>query len=264
MGSINPTVILPGTLQQRLDEVVDQISQSATRTAGQFCTNPGLLLLLDGPESEVFIDRYTARMTTLSARSPILNERVLQGLAARVRDTLSNSQVQSRCGTGIDQYREGYHFSPTVLVVEAAHFRADEGLQREHFGPVTLIVKCSSLDDLLATIESIQGSRVASVFGENDEQALAAELYSALKEKAGRIIWNEVPTGVRVVAAMQHGGPYPATTAPATTSVGTGAITRFMRPVAFQNMPDDLLPAALKASNPLGIWRIINGTYAQN
>ena len=101
----------------------------------------------------------------------------------------------------------------------------------------------------------------STLHAEADEAV--ADLLSLLREKAGRVLWNDFPTGVAVVPAMQHGGPYPATTAPATTSVGTNAIYRFMRPIAFQNLPDALLPAPLQDANPLGILRLVDGEYTQ-
>jgi NADP-dependent aldehyde dehydrogenase len=137
-------------------------------------------------------------------------------------------------------------------------FRADHELQIEHFGPVTLFVLCDSPDDLLRTLHYLEGNLTATVHSEDTEVKFAGQILNILREKVGRLIWDGYPTGVEVVYAMQHGGPYPATTAPATTSVGMTAIRRFMRPVSFQNVPDALLPDALKANNPLNIWRIVD------
>ncbi|MCZ7546635.1 MAG: hypothetical protein M5R40_25315 [Anaerolineae bacterium] len=124
---------------------------------------------------------------------------------------------------------------------------------------MTLFVVCDDADDLRGALEALHGNLTATVHATDAEMDLARSLYDILREKAGRLIWNGFPTGVEVVYAMQHGGPYPATTAPLTTSVGMTAIRRFLRPVAFQGLPDALLPPALQDSNPLGIWRIVDG-----
>ena len=147
------------------------------------------------------------------------------------------------------------------MQTSAAAIRADDRLQIEHFGPVTLFVLCDDSADLRATVNALEGNLTATVHAEAGELADIGELLHQLREKAGRVIWNGFPTGVAVVPAMQHGGPYPATTAPGTTSVGTNAIYRFMRPIAFQNVPDALLPPALQDANPLGILRLVDGVY---
>ena len=133
------------------------------------------------------------------------------------------------------------------------------GCKSEHFGPVTLFVTCEDMDDLRATVDALEGNLTGTVHAEEGELESISDLLHQLREKAGRVIWNGFPTGVAVVPAMHHGGPYPATTAPGTTSVGTNAIYRFMRPIAFQNVPDALLPDALKDANPLGISRLVDG-----
>jgi NADP-dependent aldehyde dehydrogenase len=150
-----------------------------------------------------------------------------------------------------------------VLRTDSAAFRADPALQVEHFGPVTLFVVCQSMDDLGATLEALEGNLTATVHAEPDELEAAASVLDRLREKVGRLVWNGFPTGVEVVHAMQHGGPYPATTAPHSTSVGMTAVRRFLRPVAFQNVPDALLPDALKDANPLGIWRIVDDAWTR-
>lgn len=148
-------------------------------------------------------------------------------------------------------------------VRDEAQVNAAVAALREHFGPVTLIVLCADGGQMLAAVDALHGHLTASIHAAPDDLTLAATLADRVRDKVGRIVWNGFPTGVEVVYAMQHGGPYPATTAPATTSVGPTAIKRFLRPVAFQNMPDALLPDALKNANPLGIWRIVNGEWTR-
>jgi NADP-dependent aldehyde dehydrogenase len=158
---------------------------------------------------------------------------------------------------------EGFAFTNTVLQTTAAALRDDPLLQSEMFGAATLFVVCDSLDDLRTTVEHLHGNLTTTIHAEESDLNEAGRLFDLLREKAGRLIWNGFPTGVEVVHAQQHGGPYPATTSPGTTSVGTTAIKRFLRPVAYQNMPAALLPLALKDENPLGILRVVNGQYTR-
>lgn len=261
MGSINPVVILPGALKARRDALVETLVASATLGAGQYCTNPGLVLMLDNAETQDFIQRYTAAMT---ARTPqvLLNESIATGLARTVEQTIQSGGVQVLAGgEAIDE--GGFCFQHTVMQAASGVFRSNPNLHHEHFGPVTLFITCESLSDLREALDSLEGQLTATLQGEADDIEIARPLLASLRERAGRLIWNGVPTGVEVVYAQQHGGPYPATTAPATTSVGMTAIRRFMRPVAYQNIPSALLPDALKDENPLGILRIVNNTYTR-
>lgn len=256
MGSINPVIILPDAIEKRGEAIAEGLVGSVTLGSGQFCTNPGLVLMIDSPQTQQFIANATRRMAEGQA-GVLLNERIEQGLVQTVAQTASKSSVKTLTGAQPIQ-TEGYCYANTVLQTSAAAFRADEGLQAEHFGPVTLFVLCDSLEDLEATLPCLHANLTTTIHAEPSEMETARRLFALVQEKAGRLIFNGFPTGVEVVAAMQHGGPYPATTASWSTSVGMMAIKRFMRPVAFQNMPDALLPPALKNSNPLGIWRMVN------
>ncbi|MEZ4670114.1 MAG: aldehyde dehydrogenase (NADP(+)) [Anaerolineae bacterium] len=257
MGSINPVVILPGALAARSEVLAEGLATSATQGAGQFCTNPGLILMLNSPETQQFISTYRDKMAN---RDPgvLLNEQIERGLEHAVAATQSLNSVHTLTG-GLVVEGNCYCYANTVLQTTATAFVEDAQLQTEHFGPVTLFVVCENRNELESAIKALHGNLTATIHAETDELDVAEALYSLLREKVGRLIWNGFPTGVEVVYAQQHGGPYPATTAPATTSVGMTAIARFQRPVAFQNMPDMLLPAALQNANPLGIWRIVNG-----
>jgi NADP-dependent aldehyde dehydrogenase len=193
----------------------------------------------------------------------LLNANIEKGLADVVDRTLDRPAVERLAGGDVIA-GQAYCYANTVLRTTAAAFRSDPDLQVEHFGPVTLLVICEDEADLLATLPSLHGNLTATVHAGQEEGDLAGRLLPTLREKAGRLIWNGFPTGVEVVYAMQHGGPYPATTAPWTTSVGLTAIKRFMRPIAFQNVPDRLLPPALQNANPLGIWRIVDDHWTQD
>ncbi len=256
MGSTNPCVVLPEAITGRGDSLVDGLANSVTLGTGQFCTNPGLVFAIDTEQSRLFIERFTQNM---QARQPgvLLNAAIQNGLVRAVAGTRANPNVTLLTG-GEPLPGPACGYAHTVLQTSSAAFRADDALQTEHFGPVTLFVLCESFADLLATIETLDGNLTASVHAGPDELDHAARVFAILREKAGRLIFNDFPTGVEVVYAMQHGGPYPATTAPSSTSVGMAAIRRFMRPVAWQNLADSLLPDALKDANPLAIWRTVD------
>ncbi len=261
MGSINPLVLLPGALAQRGADIAAGLAASVTLGSGQFCTNPGLVFLVDGAAGQQFLSAFVARM---QEKQPgvLLNAQIERGLAQAVAGTAAHPAV--RVLTGAEPLPVDFFCYPhTVLHTTARAFREDEALQVEHFGPVTLVVGCESPDDLLHTLEHLDGNLTGSIHATDDDLPLAREVFERLRERVGRLLWNGYPTGVEVVHAMQHGGPYPATTAPATTSVGMTAIKRFMRPVAFQNMPATLLPPALQDDNPLGIWRIVDDQWTQ-
>lgn len=262
MGSVNPIVILPGAVEARSEAIADGLVNSVTLGSGQFCTNPGIVLMLDGPETDQFIETVTQKMDE-KAPGVLLNEKIESGLARTVATTLEHGEVKRLVGGTVIE-DDAYCYSNTVLKTDGSAFMHEPDLQAEHFGPVTLFVVCESFEQLQEAIDYLHGNLTATVHAEDDEIELAGKLYNQLRETVGRLIWNGYPTGVEVVYAQQHGGPYPATTAPATTSVGMTAIKRFMRPVAFQNMPDALLPDALKRSNPLNIWRTLNGELTRS
>ncbi len=262
MGSVNPVVILPGALQERAEAIAVGLVSSLTLGAGQFCTNPGLIFVVDGPQSRQFLEDVSQRLKDQEAGT-LLNQAIESGLAEAVSQTQELPSIQLLTGGQVIA-GESYCYANTVLQSTSAAFRANPDLQREHFGPVTLFVKCQSLADLLETMAFLHGHLTATVHADQNEGQVAGQLFQRLRDKAGRLIYNGFPTGVEVVYAMHHGGPYPATTASATTSVGMAAIKRFMRPVAFQDVPDALLPSALQAANPLGIWRIIDDHWTQN
>ncbi|MCY3915883.1 MAG: aldehyde dehydrogenase (NADP(+)) [Chloroflexi bacterium] len=260
MGSVNPVVITQAALAQRADDIAEGLVASITMGTGQFCTNPGLILLQDSPASQDFIADVTAKMSAAPA-GVLLNETIAQGLAGAVGQTIASPDISVLTGGEAIADGDSFCFSNTVMQTTAAAIRADDRLQVEHFGPVTLFVVCADGADLSDTVDALEGNLTSTIHAEADELEDIGGLLHQLREKAGRVIWNGFPTGVAVVRAMQHGGPYPATTAPGTTSVGMNAIYRFMRPIAFQNVPDALLPDPLKDENPLGILRLVDDVY---
>jgi 2,5-dioxopentanoate dehydrogenase len=261
MGSVNPIVLLPGAIANGAAALAEGLAASVTLGSGQFCTKPGLVFLIDDETTPSFVDHFVEAM---AKRTPgvLLNENVEQGLMQVVGSTLRKTAIRRLVGAQpLDEVSICY--APTVLETSASAFRSDEELQSEHFGPVTLLVRCPSADDLLNTLGALHGTLTATIHGSQADSVLAGQVCDLLREKAGRLIWNGFPTGVEVVHAMQHGGPYPATTAAGMTSVGMTAIKRFMRPVAYQGMPEELLPDALKDGNPLNIWRIVDNQWGR-
>ncbi len=261
MGSVNPVVITKAALAARAEAIADGLVGSVTMGSGQFCTNPGLILLHDSAASRDFITAVTAKMRQ-APTGVLLNQAIASGLESAVSQTAANPQIEILTGGEAVVDGDYFCYRNTVMQTTAAAIRADDRLQVEHFGPVTLFVLCDDAADLRATVRALDGNLTSTLHAEEDELDNIGELLHELRENAGRVIWNGFPTGVAVVHAMQHGGPYPATTAPATTSVGMNAIYRFMRPIAFQNVPDALLPAALQDANPLGILRLIDDVYS--
>ncbi len=252
MGSINPIVLLPQYVEDHADQLAAQLVGSVTLGAGQFCTNPGLILLPEA-KAESFI---AAMKKALEAAAPqcMLNEKIFEGYLSALRKLLGAGAVEPLYAPSENNAAA---VRPTVAKTSAAAFIQNPLLHAEVFGPFTLLVTWRSEEELEALLQSLEGQLTATLFAEGEELLSHKALLDSMRELAGRIIINGVPTGVEVCHAMQHGGPWPATTDSRFTSVGTGAIRRFARPVAFQNFPDELLPDELKEGNPLGIRRMV-------
>ncbi|MFI6047818.1 aldehyde dehydrogenase (NADP(+)) [Nocardia sp. NPDC051321] len=252
LGSVNPVVVLPAAVRARSRQIVAGFLGSFTLGAGQFCTKPGLLLLPTG-------HGLTDALRTAVRDAPgqrLLNDRIADGFRARVTDLREHPAVTALSWPDIDADL----LAPTLLQVSAADFLAgDELLRQECFGPAALIVEYANSTELQTLLGELEPGLTATVFAEDSEIDDVRPLLPALTALAGRLIWNDWPTGVTVTWAQQHGGPYPATTAPTTTSVGTAAIDRFLRPVAWQGFPDSLLPPALREDNPWRLPRRIDG-----
>lgn len=261
MGSVNPIFILPAALQERMDGVAEGLFKSVTAGSGQFCTCPGLVFVQEGPNVDGFLDKlqdHFSQVTPGTMLTPGIakayEDHFQKAAAVEGVKTLRSSKESDSART------EG---RPGMLVVDSKTWFANDPLQHEIFGPSTIIVRCSSEQDLRAAAHALSGNLTATVHSTRSELPSFSELVDILTEKAGRIVFNGYPTGVEVGYAMHHGGPYPATTDSKFTSVGTGAIGRFARPVCFQSFPQDFLPAQLQDANPLGIWRIVNGGFTK-
>lgn len=255
MGSINPVFVLPGALESRRDAIATGFSGSLTLGVGQFCTNPGVLVALEGEATSGLLEQLAARLSD-APEGVMLNEAILssyQRLAHRLGQSEGVEPVLAAAAS------DSTRASPAVFKTTASHFMADPALREEVFGPASLAVVCRDPDEMLRVAESLEGQLSATIHREPVDDELAGRLAARLKDRVGRLLYDGFPTGVEVSPAMQHGGPYPASTDPRTTSVGTAAIARFARPVCWQNSPHALLPPELRDENPRGILRQIDG-----
>ncbi|KQV07098.1 aldehyde dehydrogenase (NADP(+)) [Leifsonia sp. Root112D2] len=251
LGSINPVFVTPAAAASRPEQIADGFAASMTLSVGQFCTKPGVLLV---PESSPLGDLVVAAVGAI-AGGPMLSDGMRDGYFASLAPLAARDDVELLAGSP-DRVEQP---TPTLYGTDAHTFvaHADELLE-EHFGPAAVLVRYSSEDELLAVARTLRGQLTATIQGEPGDDA--GELVEILADKAGRVLFNGWPTGVSVTYAQQHGGPYPATTAPHFTSVGTASIGRFLRPVAYQDTPDALLPPALQEANPWGVPRTVDGT----
>lgn len=261
MGSINPTIILPEALECRYQQIAEQYAASITLGAGQFCTNPGLLIALKSPTLDKFkgaLGDAIAKITSGTMLTPGICKNY-----ANVSEESLREQGVSLIGKGQLTSGKANQAQPIVAEVSASSFLVNPKLREEVFGPYSLLVIADYEVQLQQVIDALQGQLTATIVTEEGDLKTHKELIQNLANIAGRVILNNVPTGVEVVQAMQHGGPFPATTDGRFTSVGTGAIKRFVRPVAWQNWNQDMLPDELKDSNPLEIWRLLNNKWSK-
>ena len=249
LGSVNPVFVTRGAMAARGGEILEGYAGSFTMGAGQFCTKPGVLLVPSDADVSPLVDDVRGR-----AAAELLNDRVESGFSSGLQWLSGRSDVEVL----VEGAQRGDGWTPSLLKTDIDALLADpEGLLEECFGPASLVVTYDDEERLLEVAGTLQGQLTSTVQGEEDD-AIAPGLLASLSEHAGRVLWNGWPTGVSVTYAMHHGGPYPASTS-LHTSVGTTAIRRFLRPVAYQSVPDALLPEALKDENPLGIPRLVDG-----
>jgi NADP-dependent aldehyde dehydrogenase len=264
MGSVNPTLITSGALDARADAVAQGLAASITGGTGQFCTKPGVVLVPADDSGTAFVDDVVARLDAVEP-APLLNARIHDALRATLAELDDDPDVE-RLGDERDPggARGTYMQTPAAYAVDDAVAARRPDLLEERFGPVVLFVRYGEIESAAAVLDALDGQLTATLHAEADELDHLRGIVARLERKAGRVVFDGFPTGVAVTRAMQHGGPYPATTAPAHTSVGTTAIRRFQRPVTWQNAPAQLLPEELRDDNPLGIWRLVNGQLTRD
>ncbi|WP_176048836.1 aldehyde dehydrogenase (NADP(+)) [Paraburkholderia kururiensis] len=261
MSSINPVFVMPGALAARADSIATGFVESVTLGVGQFCTNPGLVIVLNGPHTQGFIDAAAQALAKKGAQTMLT-----AGIAAAYREGVAQRAETS----GVKSVAQGTTSDascsalPALFTTTAAQFLATRALEDEIFGPTSLIVTCADVSEMTKVAEQIEGQLTATLMIEPADYELVRGLLPTLERKVGRILANGYPTGVEVCYAMVHGGPFPATSDPRATSVGATAIDRFLRPVCYQDLPAELLPEAVKDGNPLKLWRLRDGQLGRD
>jgi len=265
LSSVNPLVVLPGALAERAEKIADEFATSCLMGAGQFCTNPGLMVVLAGEATERFITAVGGRFTAAPAGT-LLSKGVAGSLANSVAE-LTTAGARTVVG-GQPAGGAGYRFSNTLLRVDADRFLADpERLQTEAFGNVSLVVVADDVRQAAKVLEAMEGNLTGCIYSDTRgaDEPLYQQLAPHLRRRVGRLLNDKMPTGVAVSPAMNHGGPYPATGHPGFTAVGIPAsLRRFAMLACYDNVRSHRLPPALQDKNPNGrMWRLIDGTWTQ-
>lgn len=255
MGSINPVFLFPEKLQQSAVEVAKMYAGSITLGVGQFCTNPGLIIGIEGSDLQQFITTLGNEIKNVSPGTmlhPGISKNYIENRAKALSqqdvDTIAESTIQPQSNQGV----------PTIASASGQAFLNNPVLHQEVFGPYSIVIRCKDKAEMLEVTRHLEGQLTATLMATDNDILNNEEQVEAVKNICGRFIVNSVPTGVEVCLSMHHGGPFPATTDSRFTSVGADGIKRFARPIAFQNWPNNLLPDELKNGNPLGIWRTVN------
>jgi NADP-dependent aldehyde dehydrogenase len=253
MSSINPIFLLPSALARNAEGLAKGFVDSFTLGVGQFCTNPGLVVGVAGSDFQRFSGAAKKELSSRGSAtmlSPGIRTAFQRGIERlKAAESISTvAQVESTEGNCLG--------SPALFSVEGKDFLTDPELATEVFGPSSILVSCRTTAEIQAVAEQMEGQLTATLFADDEDLGLARDLMPVLERKVGRIIHNGYPTGVEVSWAMVHGGPFPATSDSRTTSVGAGAIDRFLRPISYQNMPAALMPESIQDGNPLKIPRI--------
>ncbi|PSL05206.1 NADP-dependent aldehyde dehydrogenase [Haloactinopolyspora alba] len=262
MSSVNPVFILPDALRQRPEELGAAYIASVTTGAGQLCTSPGLVFVQDGEGADEFL-AAAAEATGHTAAAPMLTSGIREAYD-RGADALASRESVQRVAVGSAADDIACAGQARLFATTGDAFLAEPELHGEVFGATSLVVLVRDRAQLERVVDALEGQLTATIHATTADHDLAGGLLPALELKAGRVLFNGWPTGVEVGHAMVHGGPFPATSAPRTTSVGTRAIERFLRPVAYQNVPGELLPDELRDGNPLGLWRRVDGELGRH
>ena len=256
MSSINPVFVLPGALAASAAQLGAAWVASVSTGNGQLCTSPGLVFVPRGAEADAFIEAAAEAVRGV-AGAPLLTSGIRDAFD-RGAAVFSDHAGVSVVATGTSQPEISVCAVPQLFVTDAATFLADDSLQAEVFGPASLVVTVDGTAQMAQILAGLEGQLTVTIHSDGAEPG-ARELLDAAELRAGRVLFNGWPTGVEVGHAMVHGGPFPATSNSRTTSVGSLAIDRFLRPVSYQNVPAALLPEVLQDANPLGVWRLQNG-----
>ncbi len=263
MGSVNPVFVLGGAMVERGRAIGEGLAGSVTLGSGQFCTKPGLVFAEQGDGLDEFLGGLRDATEAVQTQT-MLYAGILLGYEKGV-DRVEDTPGVDRFASGNSATANDAHTSAqaTVFVTDTEIFESNPHLREEVFGPATIVVKCKNAAEMESLARNLQGNLTGTIHGTRTDLEAAVSLARTIESSVGRVVINGFPTGVEVCGAMNHGGPFPATTAPGSTSVGTGAIRRFTRPICYQNYPQSLLPEELKDENPLGILRLVDESYTR-
>jgi NADP-dependent aldehyde dehydrogenase len=257
MSSANPIFLLPAILAATPETLAAGFCGSLQMGAGQFCTSPGLIVAVEGAPLQAFIDSCSERLSTSPSQTmltPGVQQAYVSGVEGMGQSAGVDPLAKGLCDNAPNQCQAA------LFVTSAEAFIADKHLANEVFGSCALVIRCQNETQMLQVAKHLEGQLTATVHCNDDEQEqLVRSLLSILELKAGRVLFNGYPTGVEVCHAMVHGGPYPATSNSRSTSVGTAAIQRFLRPVCYQDVPAKYLPAEIDTANSRGLTRLVNG-----
>ncbi len=261
MGSTNPVFVLPGALKERGDALAEGLAKSINLGAGQFCTCPGMIVGNGDAAFGTFREKLTHAFEQ-SKPSSMVSPGVLKGYEESVKKVSGVRGVRFTPAARAAE-RARTEAQPVLFETDAGTWLASDTLGHEVFGPSAIVIRAQSEEEMLQIARSVSGSLTATVHGTPEDLKNYRKLIALLETKVGRLIFNGYPNGVEVTPAMHHGGPYPATGDPKFTSVGTAAILRFVRPICYQNFPNDALPAELQDANPRQIWRMVDGSLTR-
>ena len=258
MGSTNPVFLLPGALKERASQIAAGYIQSVNLGVGQFCTNPGIVCGVGGGDYDTFA-REASQLAFDIDPSTMLHAGIYNGYQDGVSRLLKHEGVEL-LDSAFGESGESVNKAKCVLLqTHVSVLESSEHLlEDEVFGPASVLITCDSVHDMIDVADKLEGHLTATIHGNEEDLETHSQLVRILEKKVGRVIFNGFPTGIEVCAAMHHGGPYPATTDSHFTSIGTGAILRFGRPICYQNFPQSALPEALKDANTTGIWRLVD------
>jgi alpha-ketoglutaric semialdehyde dehydrogenase len=255
MGSTNPVFLMPEKLNSASNEIATMYAGSITLGAGQFCTNPGIIIAIESEALKVFVHDLGKAIQKINP-SPMLHPGIVSAYKINKGNALLQDDVHLVAESETDvKENEGL---PTIATATGQAFLNNPILHQEVFGPYSIVIRCKDMQEMISVAKNLEGQLTATLMATENDILDNDALVESVKNICGRFILNSVPTGVEVCLSMQHGGPFPASTDSRFTSVGADGIKRFARPIAFQNWSNDLLPDALKNENPLEIWRTVN------
>lgn len=254
MGSINPVFAFQNLLETKAEALAKEYITSLTLGVGQFCTNPGVFIALKGNPLDRFINALKEEIQETTP-AKMLHKGIFESFEKNKNIAIEQPDVELIASV----YTESTAGSAAVIKTSAKNFINNPVLSEEVFGPFGIVVECETEDELMKIARHLKGQLTITIAATHEDMRDNSALITVLKDKCGRLLFNGMPTGVEVVYGMQHGGPFPSTTDSRFTSVGPDAVKRFVRPISFQNWPDEFLPDELKNENPLQISRMVDG-----